>query len=423
MLLLKCFPMPVDPSQLVRWLYLDMNSFFASIEQEMDPSLRGKPVAVVPMHADTTCCIAVSYEGKAFGVKTGTKVGEAKRLCPQMRFIEGDHGNYIEYHNKIVAAVESCLPVESVCSIDEMACRLTGSQQEVEAAQALAVKIKSTIRTRVGSSLRCSIGVAPNRTLAKIAGDMKKPDGFTVIRPCDLPAILHQLRLGDLPGVGPKMEARLNRNHIHSMEKLCSMTPKAMSQAWGSVCGEEMWRLLRGEDVPEKSAERKSVSHSHVLPPSLRHELGALRVLKKLVAKAAMRLRHEGFFASGIQIFVRFMGQNSWKARCGLMETQDTLAFIQAIAALWKELPAGSIYAVGVALTGLVPEAFHAPSLFDDHRRARLIRTLDELNVKFGKDAVHYGAIHESAGLAPLRIAFTRIPDESEVSGAERGRS
>lgn len=406
---------PHDPSQLVRWLYLDMNSFFASVEQEMNPSLRGKPVAVVPLHADTTCCIAVSYEGKAFGVKTGTMVGEAKRLCPQMEFIEGDHGNYIKYHNKIVEAVESCLPVESVCSIDEIACRLTGSQQDLKAAEALAVKIKSTIRTRVGSSLRCSIGVAPNRYLAKIAGDMKKPDGFTVIRPCDLPKVLHQLQLRDLPGIGPKMESRLNQKYISSMEKLCSLTPKEMSQAWGSICGEEMWHLLRGEELPEKSTEQKSISHSHVLPPKLRHELGAMQVLKKLTAKAATRLRQEGFFASGIQIFVRFMGQDTWKARCGLMETQDTLAFTHAVGTLWKELPAGSIYAVGVVLTGLVPEAFHAPSLFEDHRRNRLIKALDQLNEKFGKDVVHYGATHDSTGLAPLRIAFTRIPDASEV--------
>ena len=406
---------PRDPSQLVSWLYLDMNSFFASVEQEMNPSLRGKPVAVVPLHADTTCCIAVSCEGKAFGVKTGTKVGEAKRLCPQMQFIEGDHGNYIKYHNKIVEAVESCLPVESVCSIDEMACRLTGSQQDLKVAEALAIKIKTTIKSKVGSSLTCSIGLAPNRYLAKIAGDMKKPDGFTVIRPCDLPRILHQLRLRDLPGVGPKMESRLNSKNISSMEKLCSLTPKEMSQAWGSVCGEEMWHLLRGEELPEKLTKQKSLSHSHVLPPDLRHEPGALRVLKKLTTKAAARLRQEGFFASGIQIFVRFMGQDTWKAHCGLMETQDTLSFIQAIGPLWKELPAGSIYAVGVVLTGLVPEAFHAPSLFEDQRRIQLIKTLDRLNGKFGKDVVHYGATHESAGLAPLRIAFTRIPDASEV--------
>ena len=404
-----------DPSQLVSWLYLDMNSFFASVEQEMDPSLRGKPVAVVPLHADTTCCIAVSYEGKAFGVKTGTKVGEAKRLCPQMRFIEGDHGNYIKYHNKIVEAVESCLPVESVCSIDEMACRLTGSQQDLETAKALALKIKSVIRAQVGSSLKCSIGLAPNRYLAKIAGDMKKPDGFTIILPRDLPHFLHQLRLRDLTGVGSRMEARLNDKGIYSMEKLCSLSPKEMSQAWGSVCGEEMWRLLRGEELPGKPSEQKSLSHSHVLPPALRHEQGAIRVLNKLVVKAAARLRKEGFFASGMQVFVRFLGQDAWKARCGLMETQDTLTFIRALGTLCKALPAGSIYAVGVVLTGLVPEAFHAPSLFEDQSRSQLTRALDLLNEKFGKDVVHYGAVHESAELAPLRIAFSRIPDASEV--------
>ncbi|MEI7529428.1 MAG: DNA polymerase, partial [Elusimicrobiota bacterium] len=163
-----------DPSQLVSWLYLDMNSFFASVEQELNPALRGRPVAVVPLLSDSTCCIAVSYEGKAFGIKTGTNVGEARRLCPQMKFIEGDHANYIRYHNKIVEAVESCVPVEAVCSIDEMACRLTGYQQDLKAAEALAVKIKSTIRNTVGSSLKCSVGLGPNRYLAKIAGDMKK---------------------------------------------------------------------------------------------------------------------------------------------------------------------------------------------------------------------------------------------------------
>jgi DNA polymerase-4 len=404
-----------DASKIVSWLYVDMNSFFASVEQEMDPSLRGQPVAVVPLHADSTCCIAVSYEGKAFGVKTGTKVGEAKRLCPQMKFIEGDHSNYVRYHNQIVEAVESCLPVESVCSIDEMACRLTGSQQDVKAAEALAVKIKSTIRTTVGSSLRCSIGVGPNRYLAKIAGDMKKPDGFTAIRPCDLPIILHQLKLRDLTGVGSKLEARLNQKGIHSMAALCSLTPKEMSQAWGSVCGEEMWHILRGEELTEKLTQQQSISHSHVLPPELRNEQGAMRILKKLTDKAATRLRQEGFFASGIQIFVRFLGQDDWKARCELMETQDTLAFINAIVTLWKELPAGSIYAVGVVMTGLVPQAFHAPSLFENHRHNQLMRTFDRINEKYGKDALHFGATHESAGLVPLRMAFTRIPDADEA--------
>lgn len=403
-----------DPSLLVSWLFLDMNSYFASVEQEMDPALRGQPVAVVPLLADSTCCIAVSYEGKAFGVKTGTLVGEARRLCPKMKFIVGDHSNYVRYHNKIVEAVESCVPVDSVCSIDEMAARLTGYQRDVQVASELAAKIKATIKEKVGSSLRCSIGLGPNRYLAKIAADMKKPDGFTVIQPCDLPEILYQLKLRDLTGIGKKTEERLIRNGITSMKQLLSLSPEEMNKAWGSVCGGEMWHLLRGENLVIKETEQKSISHSHVLPPELRNKAGALRILKKLTDKAATRLRKEGFFASGLNIYVRFLGQNAWQARCNLMETQDTLAFIHAIKTLWKELPAGKVYAVGVAMSGLVPEAFHAPSLFEDQRRCQLTKTLDQLNEKFGKDVLHYGATHESSGLVPLRIAFTRIPDEDE---------
>jgi DNA polymerase-4 len=404
-----------EPSALVRWLYLDMNSFFASVEQEMNPALRGKPIAVVPLLADTTCCIAVSYEGKAFGVKTGTKVGDAKRMCPGIQLIEGNHESYIRYHNRIVETVESCVPVEAVCSIDEIASRLTGSQQDVTVAMALAEKIKAAIKSQVGSSLKCSIGVAPNRYLAKIAADMKKPDGFTAILPRDLPGILHPLKLRDLPGVGARMEERLSKKGIRTIEQLLSLPVKELRQAWGSVVGEKMWHLLRGEELHEKASEQQTISHSHVLPPELRNEPDALRVLKKLTTKAAMRLRNEGFWASSVEVFVRFLGQDTWKARCVLTETQDTLVFIHAISELWKGLPSGSPYAVGAVLSGLVPDAQHVSSLFDDPRRGKLTRALDEVNEKFGKEMVHFGATHETGKLAPLRIAFTRIPDESEI--------
>jgi DNA polymerase-4 len=407
--------MAMDSSILVRWLYLDMNSFFASVEQEMNPRLRGKPIAVVPLLTDSTCCIAVSYEGKAFGVKTGTKVGDAKRLCPSMKFIEGDHGNYIKYHHRIIEAVESCIPVEAVCSIDEIACRLTGSQQNLDIAQPLAMKIKQAIRQQVGSSLCCSIGVAPNRYLAKIAADMNKPDGFTAIRPCDLPKILFPLKLRDLTGVGPRMELRLNSKKIYTMEKLLSLSDKELHRAWGSISGEEMFHLLRGKEIPQKVSDQKSISHSHVLPPELRNKQDASRIVKKLTAKTALRLRKDGFWATKLSIFVKFLGQDTWKASCGFMETQDTLVFLHAVDNLWKELPAGSIFSVGVVLFGLVPESLHALSLFDDPKRDKLVKALDKMNEKFGKEMVHFGATHETTGLAPLRIAFTRIPDESEI--------
>ncbi len=179
-------PSPADMGQpVVNWLFVDLNSYFASVEQQDRPELRGKPVGVVPMLADTTCCIAASYEAKAFGVRTGTIVADAKRMCPGIVLVEGRHELYVEYHHRVVEAVESCLPVTAVCSIDEMACRLIGRERPLLAAIELARKVKARIRERVGQMLRSSVGLATNRYLAKVASDMEKPDGLVAL-PLDI---------------------------------------------------------------------------------------------------------------------------------------------------------------------------------------------------------------------------------------------
>src|ERR1700677_232168 len=152
---------------LLNWLFVDLNSYFASVEQQVRPELRGRPVGVVPMMADTTVCIAASYEAKAFGVRTGTIVADAKRMCPEIVLVEGRHEIYTEYHHRVVEAVESCVPVTSVCSIDEMACRLIGRERPLLNAIDLGMRVKRTIRERVGECLRSSVGLATNRYLAK----------------------------------------------------------------------------------------------------------------------------------------------------------------------------------------------------------------------------------------------------------------
>src|ERR1039457_5560497 len=138
------------PGPLLNWLFVDLNSYFASVEQQVRPELRGRPVGVVPMMADTTCCIAASYEAKAHGVRTGTIVADAKRMCPDIVLLEGRHELYTEYHHRIVEAVESCLPVTAVLSIDEMACRLMGRERPLLAAMELGRKVKARILERVG---------------------------------------------------------------------------------------------------------------------------------------------------------------------------------------------------------------------------------------------------------------------------------
>mgnify|MGYP001241766274 FL=1 len=131
-------------------LYLDMNAYFASVEQQERPELRGQPVGIVAVETDTTCCIAASYEAKSFGVKTGTIVRQARQICPGLRIVIARPDVYVQYHHDIVAAVERCLPVTGVHSIDEMACRLMGEEQQPHQAVNLARQIKQSIRHHVG---------------------------------------------------------------------------------------------------------------------------------------------------------------------------------------------------------------------------------------------------------------------------------
>ena len=221
-------PSPVVEEPLacpsVNWLFVDLNSYFASCEQEVRPELRGRPVGVVPMMADTTCCIAASYEAKAFGVRTGTIVADAKRMCPEIVLVEARHEVYVDYHRRIVEAVESCLPVSAVLSIDEMACRLMGRERPLLAAMELGRRVKARILDQVGPMLRSSVGLATNRYLAKIASDMEKPDGLIAL-PIDLlPEALGQLTLRDLPGIGAKTEKRLNEKGITTMKQLLALS-------------------------------------------------------------------------------------------------------------------------------------------------------------------------------------------------------
>lgn len=400
-----------DIPRPLRWLFLDLNSYFASIEQELRPELRGKPVGIVPVMADTTCCIAASYEAKAFGVKTGCMVSEARQLCPGIQLVEARHEVYVYYHHAIVEAVESCLPVAVVMSIDEMACRLIGREQSVDNAIQIGVKIKRTIREKVGKTLRCSLGIAPNRFLAKVAGDMQKPDGLVVIQAADLPHILYSLKLNDLPGIGSRMHKRMQKHGVRTVEQLCALSKVEMKTVWNGIVGERFWHWLRGDDIVEPPTHRGTVGHSHVLPPELRTEAGAYAVAQKLVHKAVARLRKMHYWAGGLAVLIKFSDDGDWAEKTGMVECQDTLTMLEALQCLWKQHPSGKPLAVGVTLFDLVPEHLHTLSLFEDKKRTQLAKAMDSINARFGTDTVYFGGIHAVRNAAPTRIAFTNIPD------------
>ena len=256
---------------MLRTLFIDFNSYFASVEQQLDPALRGRAVGVVPVMADSSCCIAASYEAKAFGVKTGTRVADAKRLCPGIALVLADHAKYVQVHQQAVAVVDRTVPVRQVVSIDEMECELTGRWRERERALALAQQVKAALLRELGECMRTSVGIAPNRLLAKLASDMHKPDGLTVIEQHELPERLHGLPLSALNGIGPRMLRRLAACGIGTMAQLCSAPRDVLVTAWGGVAGSDMYDRLRGQPYGPSTSTTRSLGHSHVLPPDMRH--------------------------------------------------------------------------------------------------------------------------------------------------------
>lgn len=398
------------------YLYLDLNSFFASCEQQDDPSLRNRPLGVVPTLANTTSCIAASYEAKKYGVKTGTKVGDAKKMCPGIQFRVANHDRYVKYHHRVIDAVDKCLPIHAVCSIDEIACELTGTQKDIHKAKALALKIKEVIASDVGEYLTCSIGIAPNVLLAKMASDMQKPNGLTVIESGDLPHKLYQLKLSDIPGVGKNMELRLHRFGVRTIEQLLSLNEKQMRAIWGGVVGARFYQMLRGVQIDFGQSETKSIGHQHVLPPNERTLFAAKIVAHRLISKAALRLRRAGFMARQMNVYVKFFNEVRWYDTIGFHETQDTSFFINKFNELYEHVPKNEKpLKVSITLSDFISEKEHQLSFFTSNTGNTLFRVVDEINSKYGRDTVYIGSLHEKLKSAPTRIAFSRIPDLDEV--------
>ncbi|MCI0707258.1 MAG: DNA polymerase [Ignavibacteriae bacterium] len=399
------------------FLFVDFNAYFASVEQQLRPELRGKPIVVAPMMTDSTCAIAASYEAKKFGIKTGTGIREAKTMCKELIVVEARHHEYIDFHNQLVEAVESCVPVHSVLSIDEMVCTLTGSQRQREKAVALAKHIKETIYKRVGTELRSSIGIGPNLFLSKTASDIQKPNGLVVIEQEELPDCLYKLELEDLTGVGPRMKRRLEKHNIHTVKQLCTASKALLRSVWGGIEGERMYAKLRGEEVYTPPTQRSTVGHSHVLPPNLRTEAAALDVINRLVQKAGMRLRSYGYRAGALGVHIQYFDNKYWSDAMSFDYTHETNRFLQALTFLWNKKPhiTAKPLRVGIALFELKKEEECTLSLFDTEKKPNALNTaVDKLNTRFGKNTIYFSGSHAARDAAPVRIAFTHIPDQVE---------
>ena len=383
----------------LRWLYLDLNSYFASVEQQLQPHLRGKPVAVVPTMTDATCAIAASYEAKAMGVKTGTHIYKAKEICPELICIEARHDKYVEFHHKVKAELERHLPVAKVCSIDEFACELMENEQAPEVILRKAYEIKAGIAKNVGEFVRCSIGIATNKYLAKVGTELQKPNGLVMLEADDLPHKLYSLKIRDLPGIGWNMEKRLHMHGINDLPTLMKYSPKQMRQIWRSVWGEKMYYMLRGIDIPDLETVKSCVGHSHVMAPELRDPAKALLVAKRLTVKAASRLRRLGYYAQSLTFSASFENGFGWAMEARCIQAQDNQKFLEMLMSIWKVMLKDTNNArlkkisVTIHRLSFVETSAAQTSLFDmldpveTKRRLRALqvsKAMDKINHRFG---------------------------------------
>ena len=409
----------------LKWLFLDLNSYFASVEQQDDPALRGKPIIVAPVMSDTSFAIAASYEAKAFGVRTGTRIGDARRMCPGLICVPARHDVYVDYHHRIVDEVERHVPVSKICSIDEVACALTGPETLSRNAVALAGQVKAGIAAHVGECLSSSIGLAPSQLLAKIASDLEKPDGLTLLGADTLPGRLLDLDLIALPGIGPNMRRRLNAANIHSVSDFWALTPGRARKIWGGIGGERFWYALHGLDPPEIETKRGSIGHSHVLAPELRAPGSALGVARRLTAKTASRLRRMGYRAGVLTLSIRLERGRKLDCEQRFAATHDSFALLRALDRAQRDIRTALgtqlVRKIGVTLSGLTPVSEEQPDLFgwtpasEEHaERLKLSDALDRLNARYGRDTVSIGAAARLPRFTGTKVAFNRIPDRAE---------
>ncbi len=416
------FPTPVTN---LGYLYLDFNSFFASVEQQEQPHLRGKPVGVIPVDTDATSIIAASYPAKAFGIKTGTPVYEAKRLCPDIQLTLARHEVYVAYHHAILKVIHSVIPVSKVCSIDEVACALMRNEQSLEVALDIARKIKQQLQYCIGDCLTNSIGLAPNKYLAKVAAELQKPNGLTVLLPETIETVLAPLPVSTLPGVGKAMQVRLEQHKIKTIADLWQLSPKHMRSVWGNVWGERLWYLLRGYEIPEPETKRGSISHSHMLGPDKRPQEEAYLVLKRLLLKAATRLRRMEMDCSQLYISVTYINQQKYANECRFEAMHDNSCLVNRLYSLWKHRHdhRTPFRKVSVVLLGLTPQSQKQYSLLNttttiqqSQRQESLSLAIDKINERYGKDTLMPADLWKlrKSIASGSKVAFNRIPDIKE---------
>ena len=379
-------------------LHLDMNAFFASVEQQANPRLRGQPVLVCGNRQSRTVVATASYEARAFGVKTGMSLQEARALCPTAAIVEGDPAKYADLFRQVARMMERYGPVLEIFSIDEAFLDLTHTADRFGGALAVAQALHDEVRTRLG--LPCSIGIGPNKLLAKLASSMKKPNGITQIDPADAAQVLATLPIEELCGIGRAFQEALNAQGITTCGQLARVSLERLMVQFGACAGRHLFRLARGiDDAPVIAAEdtpaAKSMGHLHTLAHDTSDPAVMRAVLLELSEKVGRRLRAEGAAGRTVTVTVRAHDfTTSSRARTFTRFFDDGYDIYDAGCRILEglRLPQ-AIRMLGICVSSLSYGPRQAWWVQQVIRQRRLLSACDRINDRFGEATVQRAAL------------------------------
>ena len=381
-------------------MHVDMNAFFASVEQQANTSLRGKPIAVIGS-AQRTVVTTASYEARKFGVKTGMNKAEAKRACPPLIFVIGDNRKYMDTSVCMLEILKSFSPKVEAYSIDEAFVDITGCSSAFGPPSVIAASVKARIRAEIGSLLTCSVGIAPNKLLAKLASDMKKPDGLVIIGEEDVPSLLEGLPVGELWGIGPRLTAQLNAMGIATCGELGRAPASILRERFG-IIGErlkDMGQGIYGSVVVPigQEEEAKSVGHSMTLPADVADRAAIRKYILKLSEMVGARAREHNLKGRKVCLTVRYPDFYTFSRQKTLAEpTNDTRAIYAWVLGILEAIRLRTaVRLLGVSISDMVKSSLQIPLFEEDRARERLLSAMDAVNRSFGGSTITWATLLE----------------------------
>ena len=397
--------------EISKILHLDLNSCFASIEQQANPLLRGKPIAVAAFNTPRGCILAPSIEAKKLGIKTGMRVGDAQKIYPSLKVLTPDPWKYRNIHLKLRRLVSEYTNDFSPKSIDEFVLNL-GDYLAIHRATScvsVAREIKKRIKDEIGDWLTVSVGIAPNRYLAKVAAGLHKPDGLDEINKNNFLDIYSKLRLTDLTGIKERNALRLNIAGIYSVLDFYNASPWKLKQAFGSVTGIYWHFRLSGFEVDDFKSNRGSFGNSVAIGKNIWRKEDLSPILSRLTEKMCFRLRNAGYEAAGVHLALYFKNGAFWHKGKSLPKSSfDTRDFYRAFFELLSEANPGSpVLNISVSVFNLTKIQTLQLGFFEDEiKRQKLIMVQDSVNRRWGNFTVGSARSFGGAKMVLDRISF-----------------